>query len=62
MAIRKRTGSVLMQWSSTEKDKTVFQLTDEQVGKAILEMETYLNGKVATALFRKHHVAIRFHL
>ena len=54
---RHREGKVLVK---TNPEK--YDLTEEQFAKAILESEQYLNDLIATKVYRKFHILIRFHL
>jgi hypothetical protein len=49
----KRTGKVIIHG---------FTKNPEDAAKTVLEIEQYLNNKVAVEIYYKHKIAVRFHL
>jgi hypothetical protein len=49
----KRTGKVIIHG---------FTKNDEEFAKTVLEVEQYLNNRVAVEIYQKSKIAIRFHL
>jgi len=50
---KKRTGKVTIHG---------FTPSDEDFAKIVLEIEQYLNNRVAVEIYQKSNIAIRFHL